>query len=448
MIDLDAPVSRAPSTGVHYATRKGQDDLRIYSIITPLGVLARDIAADFSPEEPLEGNRRVNAKRAEEYTDYVIERHGEGRAHITPPVVMRASNGQVVEVGAWITEEAQGIARGALEIDPRSLRTADGQHRIYGARKKLEWYENEIIKQKLVLETAEANGQEAVVVKQAAERLERLREEREALYHLPVTAEIIMVESERVYQQLFADMVNNAKGLGGDLTTWFDQTKVSYRVARSLVEEGGHPLFVDKVHVGVGTEDRLAAESPHWIGVKTVADIAHAVDKGVTGRYSRGEEKKLEDDRAAEKAIYSEAERFVNCLVEAFPLMREIQDGTPEFGGNVRKSRTNMLTSTSMLRALAGAYRLTVGTDAPAIAGDSLEERADGFTKGASTLVDAMVVDPKVGIGQTHPMVKLSPSSFAFGGKSRPTAPTARIGNINALSQALAKHIAEQAAKS
>jgi hypothetical protein len=47
-----------------------------------------------------------------------------------------------------------------------------------------------------------------------------------------------------------------------------------------------------------------------------------------------------------------------------------------------------------------------------------------------------MIVEP-----QTHPMVKLSPSSFAFGGKSRPTAPAARRGNINALAQAVAKRV-------
>ena len=119
-------------------------------MVLPLGILARDVVRDFSPEEPLPGNRRVDAKRALEYADYVIERHKEGRAHITPPVVLRASNGEVTEFGEWIREDAQGITRGALVIEPRSLRTADGQHRIYGGKKKLEWYDDEIIKQKLL----------------------------------------------------------------------------------------------------------------------------------------------------------------------------------------------------------------------------------------------------------------------------------------------------------
>ena len=236
-------------------------------------------------------------------------------------------------------------------------------------------------------------------------------------------------------------MANNAKGLGGDLTTWFDQTKVTYRVARTLVEEGGHPLLVDKVHIGVGTEDRLPGDAPYWIGAKTVADIVHAVDKGVTGRYQRADEKELERDAQAEKAICNQAVWFLDCLVTAFPVMREIQNGRPKIGGEIRKSKKTMLTSSSMLRALAGAYRLAVRTDEPLLTGDR-GGAGSSSSPGLATLADAMSVDPKVGIQQTHPIVKLSPSSFAFGGKSRPTAPTARMGNINALAQAIAEHVA------
>jgi hypothetical protein len=444
---LDKPISKAPSTGVHYATRKGQDELRIYSLTLPLGVVARDIARDFSPEEPLPGNRRVNAKRALEYADYVIERHREGRAHITPPVVMRATDGEVDEAGAWIKEEAQGITRGALEIAPRALRTADGQHRLYGAKKKLELLDDQIVADKLLLEKAEENGQEPAVVEQARKRLERTKEERAALFNLPVTVEIILVDSERVYQQLFADIANNAKGLGGDLTTWFDQTKVSYRVARALAEEGGHPLLEGKVHVGVGTEDRLPAEAPYWIGIKTVADMVHAVTKGVSGRFSRKEEKEYEANPSAEKELRKQAERFLDSLVEAFPVIRNIKDGKPSMGGEVRKSRHTMLTSTSMLRALATAYYLNVLSDNEeyALPGAGVDARTKQFTSGLATLADAMKVDPKEGLDQRNPIVRLSPSSFAFGGKSRPTAPTARIGNINALAQGIARHVQKAA---
>jgi hypothetical protein len=441
MTSLDQPISQAPTTGLHYATRKGQDDLRIYTMVLPLGVLARDVVRDFSPEEPLPGNRRVDAKRALEYADYVIERHKDGRAHITPPVVLRGSNGEVREFGEWIKEDAQGISRGALVIEPRSLRTADGQHRIYGGKKKLEWYDDEIIKQKLVVEHAEVNEQEPEIIKQAQQRLERLREEREALYRLPVTAEIISVESERVYQQLFADMANNAKGLGGDLTTWFDQTRVAYRVARTLVEEGGHPLLVDKVHIGVGTEDRLASDGPYWVGAKTVADVVHSVARGVSGRFSRKEEKQFEQDLQAEKDLKTETERFLDCLAEAFPVMREIKTSQPTRAGEIRKSKRTMLTSSSMLRALAGAYYLNVVAATIPVPGEDSETRAKSFVKGIATLTDSLAVDPKTGLQQTNLIVKLSPSSFAFGGTSKPTAPTARMGNITSLANGIAEHV-------
>jgi hypothetical protein len=262
-----------------------------------------------------------------------------------------------------------------------------------------------------------------------------------------VTVEIILVDSERVYQQLFADIANNAKGLGGDLTTWFDQTKVTYRVARSLVEDGGHPLLEGKVHVGVGTEDRLPGEGPYWIGIKTVADIVHATTKGVSGRFTRQAEKEYEVDPTAEKELRTESERFLDSLVEAFPVIRNIKDGKPSMGGEVRKSRQTMLTSSSMLRALASAYYLNVLSDNEefVLPGADAEARAKQFTSGIATLADGMKVDPKTGLDQKNPIVKLSPSSFAFGGKSKPTAPTARIGNINALAQGIARHVREAA---
>jgi len=441
MSTLDKPISRAPSTGLYFATRKGQDELRIYTMVIPMGILARDIARDFSPETPLEGNRIVNARRAEEYADYVIERHREGKPHITPPVVLRSSGDEVREDDKWLDEDAQGIARGALEIQPRVLRTADGQHRIYGARKKLEWYDDEIVEAKLLLEHAQANDQETAVIEQAEGRLERLREEHDALYRLPVTAEIIAVDSERVYQQLFADIANNAKGLGGDLTTWFDQTKVIYRIARALTEEGGDSLLVGKVHIGIGAEDRLPAEAPYWIGAKTVADVVHAVVKGVNGRFSRRDEKELEKDTEAERELSDSVKLFLKCLADVFPIVREIRDGKPSYGGAIRKSRTTMLTSSSMLRALAGAYYLTVQSDGSSLPGKTTEEKARAFSKGLRTLVEAMTVDPAVGVQRNNAIAKIAPDAFSFGGKSRPTAPMARMGNINTLARALAEHI-------
>lgn len=437
----EVPVSRAPSAGQHYATKKAQDGLTIYSTVLPLGAIARDIAKDFSPEEPLPGNRRVNAKRAFDYADYVVARHREGRQHITPPVILRCSPYEVKEVGRWIPEEAQGIARGTLELAPRAAGTADGQHRIYGVRKKLEWYDEQILAQQLRIEQAEENEEEPAVVEELQRTMERLQDERAALYNLPVTTEIILVTSERQYQQLFADIANNAKGLGGDLTTWFDQSKVAYRVARTLIEPEGHPLLVGKVHVGVGTEDRLAAESPYWIGAKTVADMVHAVAKGVGGRFSRRDEDEFERDPKLERSLDSDARRFLDCLTTAFPVLGEIQSGRPQFGGEVRKSKKTMLTSASMLRALAGAYHLTVYTNEIPLPGDDEEERVEAFTEGLKSLGDAMTVDPSVGLERNNLLVTLVPESFAFGGTSKPTAPTARQGNINALAKGIAQHI-------
>jgi len=104
-----------------------------------------------------------------------------------------------------------------------------------------------------------------------------------------------------------------------------------------------------------------------------------------------------------------------------------------------------MLTSSSMLRALAGAYYLTVQSDGFSLPGRTPEEKAKAFSKGLSTLADAMTVDPAVGVQQNNAIAKIAPGAFSFGGKSRPTAPMARMGNINALARALAEHIQNEA---
>ena len=131
---------------------------------------------------------------------------------------------------------------------------------------------------------------------------------------------------------------------------------------------------------------------------RVASERAHAVTKGVGGRFSRKEEKELEHDIETERELTASVTLFLRCLSEAFPIIREIRDGKPSYGGAVRKSKTTMLTSSSMLRGLAGAYYLTVKTDTLPLPGKTPEQKAKAFAVGLSTLVDAMTVDPTVGV--------------------------------------------------
>ncbi len=186
------------------------------------------------------------------------------------------------------------------------------------------------------------------------EQLEKLTASYDALYNLPVTVEILPITSELEWTQLFADVAQNQLGIGGEVKTWFDQSKVVNRVARRLIEE--HPLFFDKTEFG--TE----AARPYWIKADGVAKIVHAVDKGIGSRYGRQDEKE-----ADESAILDKVSAFLKDLVPAFPLLTEISKGTPEYADSRRLSekKKSMILSLSMLRGLGDAYR-RLQADGPA----------------------------------------------------------------------------------
>lgn len=408
---LASSVSHAPTTGTYFATKSSQNGLPVYSLTLPIGLVATQLSRPFGVEKPLPGNRRITPKHAMDYAAYVIDRAAAEKKSYTPALALRSSNGDVHEIGEWVAEHAQKMSRGVLEISAGELIPMEGQHRLYGTRERLTELKDEIANVKRMIEAAKE--QDSPALGDLTNMLARLEADYEALYWLPVTVEILPISSELEWTQLFADVAQNAMGIGGDVKTWFDQTKVVNRVARRLIDT--HPLFVGKTEVGTGIAQ------PYWIKADGVAKIVHAVDKGVGGRYGKQDEKRANEDEVFEKAM-----AFLNDLIPAFPLLREIQDGTPEYADERRREKaTSMILSLSMLRGLAAAHR-------------RLHEKE--YTEvDFSPLTDKMAVP----IDRRF-WTKIAPTAFEWGTAAKPanpTAPGARGGNITALGNGIADYL-------
>ena len=82
---------------------------------------------------------------------------------------------------------------------------------------------------------------------------------------------------------MFVDIADNAKGVNPDFTTNLDQRDVINRMASDLIDN--HPLL--KGRVELGQSSRMSAKNPNFIGAKSVADIARAVNLGVSGRVGK-----------------------------------------------------------------------------------------------------------------------------------------------------------------
>ena len=313
------------------------------------------------------------------------------RKSYTPAIALRSSDGDIDEVGEWIHEKAQSLDRGVLEISPGDLIAMEGQHRIYGTRERLTAIKDEIAETKRMIEAAKK--QESPVLDDLGKKLARLQDEYKALYELPVTVEILPITSELEWTQLYADVAQNAMGIGGDIKTSFDQSKVINRVARRLIDT--HPLFVEKTEVGTGTP------RPYWIKADGVAKIVHAVDKGIGGRYGRQDEKRANDDE-----VFKKASAFLDDLVPAFRSFRRSQSGTPEYADQRRREKGSIILSLSMLRGLGAAYR-------------RLQEPK-------SRRVDFAPLTDKMGIPIDRKFwLKIAPTAFEWGTPEKPANPTA-----------------------
>lgn len=328
------------------ATRYIQGGRQMFHVSVPLAELPRIIVKRPDPDNPIEGNRKVDAGRAKKFGSYLLKH----KDWVSPAIIVRAPSGDVTFEGAH--HFPNGTAWGVLKV-PLAVLTEilllDGQHRTLGTFLALEDVNESIRKKTDGIEAAKNNGNSAVA-KELEGGLKRLQETRNKLMEEHIAVDIALVTTDQA-KQMFADINNNAKGVNPDYTTVLDQRDVINRISIDLIET--HDLLKDRVELG--QSKRMSSANPNLMGAKNVADIVRAVHVGVGGRIGARVEDEL--TKALPAAVAS-VTTFLDVLVAGFAELQAVVDHTlaPEALRAEASPDRTMLGSATMLRALAGVY--------------------------------------------------------------------------------------------
>jgi hypothetical protein len=378
----------------YLATRYTQGSRRVFDFELPLIAIPQVFPVP-DPDRPTLGNRRVKPSHARGFADYVRE-HEEW---VAPALLMRAPDvfrfDELKSLG--------GVSFGILKV-PRSarrdIRIIDGQHRILGLHYAVEDLAREIDEAREAVASAKrAQNHDLVVYEE--KRVKKLEGQRRRLEREFLAVQVhIETEAER-YEQMFYDVADNALGITQAVKVRFDSRKVMNRALDAALR---HAIVRDRVDT---EQDRIVGSNPHLMGAKHVVDLVRTVNIGITGRVSRRQEDELD-----EGALVQKFNEFADVLLEAFPDLAAVADGTLE---PVELRKSSLLGSSTMLRVLAGVY-YELGRK-----GYSDDEIAEFFGKLAPTMAA-----PVTG---SSPWLKTRSGVFFEGA----TAPTARRQDLRKL---------------
>ena len=285
-----------------------------------------------NPEEPFEGNRRVNLLRANKFGDYWRQ----NAEWVAPPLL--------VDTKFKLSESFESLnAAGGVELgvlsfpqdSKKQLNILDGQHRILGIFNA----RNRLYDEKRMYEDQFA-AQESEVTKAKLDNVLRLIE-RMNLECLSI--EIIEGIKLETHKQFFHDIAVNAKGINKAVAGKFDQRQIQNRVALEVAEN--HPLLAGNTEF---ESDKVGGANPNLISLKSITDIVNEVSFGITKRISPVNGKELNDQNLAK--LVSE---FFDCLIANFSELDKIATG--DITAAELRTRS-MLTSPTILRHLANAF--------------------------------------------------------------------------------------------
>lgn len=397
------------------ATRYRQGQREMYDFTIPLSQLPQLIAKRPDPNEPIDGNRKVDLNRAKAFAKYLTQTV----SWVSPAIIVRAPSGEVQFTP--VKEFPDGTAWGVLSIPLHVLTEIillDGQHRTLGVFIALDELNRRIAEERETQLAADRTGDKATAAARGKE-VDKLRARREKIANEHIPIELAVVSKE-VAKQMFVDINNNAKGVNADFTSFLDKRDIINEIAVDLAES--HPLLSGRVESGQSA--RMSPSNPNFIGVKGLADIIRALHVGVNGRVGARVEDELRSNR---EAATQAASHYLDILVAAFPAVDAVMTGelTP-----VEVRQISMIGSVTMLRVLAGTTHLL---RQPERAGGKFsdEEIAD-FMK---TLDAHMRAIP---IAETDKFW-LPTGAFIPGTR----APQARQGSLSGLANALVRYAEE-----
>jgi hypothetical protein len=394
------------------ATRYSQGHRQMFNVVVTLAQLTQLIVKRPDPNVPIEGNRKVDAKRAQAFGKYIQEKE----RWVSPAIIVRAPSGDVKFTPAQEFED--GTAWGVLSIPMHLLsdvQVLDGQHRTLGVFNALDEANDRIAKAKEVHADA-ARLDDAETAARKASQIKELEAKRDRLAHEHISIDLAVVGSPEA-KEMFVDINNNAKGVNQDFTTFLDRRDIVNRIAADLMEK--HPLLVNRVELGQNA--RMSAANANLMGAKGVADIVRAVHVGANGRIGS----RVEDEmRANERASIQRVERFLDLMVDSFKDIEAVYDGsmTP-----LEMRAKSMLGSVPMWRVLASVYRdLITKTDV----------NPEPFTRSEVQAFFESLNDELRQIPVTDPdSFWISTGAFRTGA----SAPIASVGSMSSLTNALAR---------
>jgi len=324
-----------------FATRYKLGDRTVYSLdLSPAEIDA--LVPTPNPNVPVPGNRMIKLPHAKGFARYVRIR----KDWIAPGLLLRTAK----TFDFAIQAEVSGIQFGVISFPRRSavdLHIIDGQHRILGFHIAIEEIALDLDKARNALSSARMVEKDGAAEKQARAQIAKFEDQLNRLNTERIAVQIVVVARQDEYQQMFADISDNALGLPAGLRVRFDKTKLVNRALTGVLE---HPLLQGRVNP---ESDRAGGSSPYLMGAKHVVEVIRSSYVGINGRISARQESEFK-----EADLVTATNRFLDALTEGFPSMKSMSMGqlTPEM---LRK--TSLLGSVIFVRVLAGAYReLTV----------------------------------------------------------------------------------------
>ena len=321
----------------YLATRFKQGGRDVYCIDLSVPQLVATLPKP-NPDRVLDANRKINPGHARSFAAYVRDNTN----WIIPPLLLRAPN------DAFTFEPRKGIGGtewGVLTL-PRNarqrLKIVDGQHRVLGFHLASEALNEEQDVARGKMHTLERRGGKAEK-RQQGKQVARISTDLQRLGDERVAVQIVVVDADEEYKQMFVDIANNAKGISRSTLTRLDSRQIVNRCLDSVME---HRLLKDRVDFE--RDNVSGSTNPNLTSVKSVADIVRTLQVGIAGRMTRQREETLDESKLIDDAML-----FLDTLVEGFNDFMALADTdfTPQ---ELRKR--SLLASVSMQRVLAGVY--------------------------------------------------------------------------------------------
>lgn len=307
------------------------------------------------PLHKFPGNRRVDPAHAYGFASYWQE----NARWATPPLLVDTE--YVLSDGFQSLFADEVVESGRLAFPPNApevLEILDGQHRILGWHSAAEEIRARMAAADRALRVAYDSGDRGGQ-RSAETTLETFAQLSTRLDLECVTLEIFEGIGLDEHRQFFSDIATNAKGISKSQVAAFDQRDLVNRVAAEIAQK--HPLVSGVVDF---EKDRMASANANLLSAKTLVDVVRAASIGFESRAAQKREALLDPDDVRDVTM-----RYLDVLVDEVPSMRDVATGEVS-AAQLRE--TSLIASATILRVLAGAFRLV------AVAGlEELRPRVD-----------------------------------------------------------------------